>query len=134
MVRALTAIFLIFVLVPAFAADEPRKVDFQTVLTDQDGEPMTECIDDPLPKGGEVCKVKRPVTLGTVSLRSLAAAEQGLAPDESLKRGQLAISVYKSAGAQLTAEETALIKKQISKFYSPLIVMRAFPLLDPATK
>lgn len=118
----------------AFAADEPRKIDFTLALTDQDGEAMTECADNPPAKSEEACKARRLVTLGTVSMRALAFPEQNLSPEESLKRGQLAISIYKSTAAQLTVEETALIKKQISKFFGPIVVLRTFSLLDPAVK
>ena len=41
--------------------------------------------------------------------------------------------VYKSAAAELTVDEIKLIKDQVAKTWGPLIVARAFPLLDPAT-
>jgi hypothetical protein len=134
MLRYIIATVLLAASSAAFGADEPRKIDFQTVLVDQDGKGMTECADDPAPKGEEVCKVRRPVTLGMLALRALSAPEQNLAQDESLKRGQLALSIYKSASAQLTVEEIALIKKQIAKFFGPVVVARSFSLLDPAAK
>jgi hypothetical protein len=43
MKRLILACFLVAFISPAYAADEPRKIDFTTVLADQDGEPMTEC-------------------------------------------------------------------------------------------
>jgi hypothetical protein len=131
MLRIALAFAIIFS-TAAFAADEPRKINFTEVLTDQDGFVMTECADIPAPKSEDVCKVHRPITLGMLAMRALAAPEQGIAADESLKRGQLAISVYKSEGAQLTVEEIALIKKQIAKFFGPLVVVKTFALLDPA--
>lgn len=134
MYRLCLFVMLAFCASAALAADDSRKVNFQIVIVDHDNEAMTECADDPPPKPGEACKVKRPVTLGLIAMRALVAPEQNLPPEEGLKRGQLAMSVYKSPGALLTAEETALIKKQIGKFYGPLIVMRAFALLDPAAK
>lgn len=124
---------LLFAL-PAFAADEPRKIDFTVNMVDQDGEVLMECAENPPPAKAEECKAKRPVTLGMVAMRAVAAQEQGLAPEESLKRGQLALSIYKSPAAQLTAEEVALIKKQVAKFYAPLLVVRAFAILDPGAK
>lgn len=66
-------------------------------------------------------------------MRALSAPEQGLAPEESLKRGQLAFNVYTSKAAQLTVDELAMIKRLIAKAYGPIIVARAFPLLDPAS-
>lgn len=117
----------------AIAADDPRKINFTTILLDQDNAPITECIDSPAPKDFADCKSKQPVTLGVISMRALVAGEQGLAQDESLKRGQLALSVYKANAVQLPAEDIALIKKQIAKNYSPLMVLRTFQILDPAT-
>jgi hypothetical protein len=119
----------------AIAADAPRKIDFTTVLMDQDNEPMQECLDPQSAQASDqACKSKRPVTLGALAMRALAAPEQGLAAEESLKRGQLALMVYRSPGAELTAEEVSTIKKQMAKFYSPLVVARAFPILDPAAR
>lgn len=113
----------------AGAGEQLRKIDFTVVLTDVDGKELTECAD----ADDRDCKVRRPVTLGIVAMRSLLAPEQGLAPEESLKRGQLALSLYKSSGAQLTFEEIALLRRQIAKVYGPLVVARAFAVLSPAT-
>jgi hypothetical protein len=125
--------FVAWALVPANAAE--HKIDFTVVLTDADDQPFVECADpvnvlstDP------ACKQKRPVTLGLVAERSLIAAEQGITAEESLMRGQLALSVLHSTGADLKVEEIALIKKRIAAVYGPLIVARTFPMLDPATK
>lgn len=114
-------------------ADEPRKINFTAVITNQDDKAMRECADDPAPKKDEECKVWQNVTLGMIVLRALSMPEQGLAPDVSLKRGQLALRVYKSEDAVLTAEEIASIKTQLAKMFSPLLIARAFPMLDPAT-
>lgn len=114
----------------AFAADAPRKIDFTTVLEDQDSVPFQECAD----QYDKDCKIKRPMTLGSAALRSLGMVEPNLDLVESQKRGQLAISIYKSTAAQLTSEEISLIKKQIAKGFNPLVVVRAFAILDPATE
>lgn len=125
----LFALLLAFCPVASRAGDEPRRIDFTVVLTDADGNAITECAD---PEDKE-CKVKRQVTLGTFAMRALAAPEPNLAQEEALKRGQLALSVYKSSSAQLTVEEIGTIKKLIAKNFSPLVVVRAFAILDPAT-
>lgn len=118
----------------AFAAEVPRKIDFTIPITDQDNEIITECSDNPPPKDDRDCKVRRPITLGIIAMRALSAPEQGLPADKALVRGQLALSVYKSSGSELTADEIKLIKDQIAaKFPSPLIVIRAFAILDPAS-
>jgi hypothetical protein len=129
----LGTIILLLALGPAAAADAPRRIDFTSPIIDQDNEPMTECADNPLPKDDRDCKARRVITLGMVALRALTVPEQGLSGEEGLKRGQLALMVYRSPGAELTAEEVSLIKKQIAKFYSSLVIARAFPMLDPAT-
>lgn len=115
------------------SAEEPRKVDFTTILLDADNEAITVCVDNPTPLDDRDCKARRPLTLGMVSMRALSAPEQGLAPEESLKRGQLAFNVYTSKAAQLTVDELAMIKRLIARAYGPIIVARAFPLLDPAS-
>jgi len=117
---------------PAFAADA-HKIDFTTVMTNADDQPIMECTDplniDP---ANAACKAKRAVTLGMIAERALVSGETGITPEDSLMRGQLGLSVLHSSGATLTAEEVALIKKRIAAIYGPLIVARAFPLLDPA--
>ena len=117
-----------------FAADEPRKIDFTTVLLDPDDKPMSECADDPLPKEARDCVTRRPITLGLIALGALAQYEQGTAPEEVAKRGALGLELYKSTGATLTPEDIVLLKKQIAKRYTPLMAIRAFRLIDPTTK
>ncbi len=119
---------------PAFAADEPRKIDFTTVLLDPDDKPLTECADDPLPKEMRDCIARRPITLGLVALGALSMFEQGLAPEEVAKRGALGLELYKATAAALTPEDIVLLKKQIAKRYTPLMAIRAFRLIDPTTK
>ena len=134
--KTVIVVALSLVATAALAADA-AKIDFTTVLNDQDGHPLEECIEPmanpPLAPVDKACTKKQDITLGIVSTRALLTPEQNLQPEDSQKRGQLALSVYRSAGAQLTAEEVALIKKRIAAVYGPLIVARAFPLLDPAT-
>lgn len=125
---------LLFVLSSASAfADDTRKVDFLVVLKDPDGDALTECV-KPDDKGECVGGPRRSITLGMVSMRALIVPERDITPEQSLIRGQLALSVYKSPGISLSAEEIVLIKKQIAKAFSPAIVVRAFPLLDPSVK
>lgn len=119
------------------AADEGRTVDFTTVIRDQDDNPITECAD----QSDRECKKTKEVTLGSVAFKALTNIDRDsagrvteLSPDESVKRGQLGLSIYKATSAKLTAEEIALIKKQISKIFSPMIVVRTFAILDPNAK
>lgn len=126
-------VLLSLLISPAFA-DDARKVNFLAVLTDADGKPLSECV-KPDDKGECAAGAeRREITLGMLSMRALVIPERDLAPEQSFLRGQLALAVYKSPGLSLTAEEMAMLKKQIAKWFSPLYVVRAFPLIDPATK
>src|SRR5262245_23181367 len=107
----LASVFLVLTTAYALGA-EPNKVDFTAVLMDQDNKPMMECADNPAPRSDAECKIRHSVTLGMIALRALSMPEQGLAPEKSLERGQLALRVYKSEDVVLKAEEITLIKAQ----------------------
>lgn len=95
------------------------KIDFSSILTDIDGQAMTD--------------KDKPVTLKTVSQIALLAAfddERGLSGDEKVKRFILAEKIGKKPICDLKAEEIAEIKKCIGKGYPPIIVGRAWSLLD----
>lgn len=121
------AIVLGLILIAGPALADPRKIDFSTIIVDQDSVPFEECAD----VTDKDCKTKKPLTLGAASLRALALPERDMEQAESWKRGELAMRVYKSTAAQLTAEEISLIKKQIAKAYNPLVTYRAVSILDP---
>jgi hypothetical protein len=133
MMRTLPILLACLVATAAVAADNPRKIDFTTVLLDADEAPIQECTDPvSLLPTDPACKSKRTITLGLVAERALVAPEQGLSPEDSLSRGVLALRVLHDNGAVLKVDELALIKKRIAAIYGPLIVARSFPLLDPA--
>lgn len=132
MKKHLLAILLCFA-TPVLAADAPRKIDFTTVLLDQDDKPMTECVKaDPTDR--TKCAEEKPLTLGSVAMQALNVPEQNLSYTDAVKRGQLSIMVYHSPGASLTSEEVSLIKAQLPKRFGPLVVTRAGELLDPMAK
>ncbi len=126
-------ILLLFVPTIALAGEAPQ-INFQGIIVDYDGKSLSECIDDPLPKDDRDCKSRKPLTLGIFATRALLMPEQGISPEESFKRAELARKVYQSSGVALTSDDITLIKKQIAKAYSPLVVGQTFPLLDPAMK
>lgn len=128
----LTACAAIFVTSSLIAADAVRQIDFTAVLTDPDDAPITVCADQVAPKDEAECKTHRPVTLGFAAMKALVTPEQNATPETAFKRGQLALMVYKSSAAQLTVDELKMIKDAIAKTWGPLVVARAFPLLDPA--
>lgn len=118
----------------AMAADQPRKIDFSVVLTDQDDKLLNVCITPGIAVDADSkdCTEKRPMTLGFVASRALNAGEPNMDLGESIRRGQLAINVAHSSGAELTVEEIALIKKRIAAVWSPIVTARAAAILDPA--
>jgi hypothetical protein len=118
----------------AFAADA-RKINFSAEIQDENGTPIVECANPSnILSTDPACKERRTVTLGIIAFRALSAAEQGVSPDDNLLRGQLALSLYKGGEVELTAEQVVLVKKRIGSTFSPVIVARCFPLLDPAIK
>lgn len=122
---------------PSFAAE--KGVDFTQAILDQDDKPIfvMECVDSTdlivNAAGAKECRETKRVglTLGVVAQRALNLPEQGLDPTQAQMRGQLALNVYRSADAQITADEVALIKKQVAKMYSPIVSVRAAAILDP---
>jgi hypothetical protein len=110
--------------------------DFSAPITDQTGKPVPLCAD-------KTPDCEKPMTLGRVvgiALFSTFPDESdprtGTAPsgEEKVKRAKLALEVFDGGQHDLTAEETALAKKLVAKAYAPLVVMRAWELLDPAKK
>lgn len=98
--------------------------DFSVPLTDLDG----VAIDD-----GTLAK--KPFTLGEAAVRALIASfpdEPNLSAIEKFKRAELASRIHNKTNVMLSAEDTALVKTLIGKAFAPVVVFRAWPLLDPA--
>ena len=107
--------------------------DFSAVIQDADGKPMAKCSENT-----PACAV--PTTLGDVASAALFAtfpdendARNPLSAAEKVKRAALALRIRSAGNVDMTAEETALIKSVVGKAYSPIIVYRAWALLDPAS-
>jgi hypothetical protein len=99
-------------------------IDFATVLTGYDGGAISD--------GSEP---QTPFTLGSAAVRALVIPyddERTLSPEDKFKRGELAARIHAATSLSLKSEEITLLKKLIGKAYSPLIVFRAWPLLDAA--
>ena len=129
MIRSTLAAFaLVAGLTPALALE----VDFAAPILALDGRPIQACAEKT-----EECQ--RPITLGTLSGLALsrnsdpAAARGGnpVAPDEKLRRGQLALRVYGAGKLDLAVEDVALIKRALGEAVEPLFFARADALLDP---
>jgi hypothetical protein len=105
--------------VPAVAAD------FTALITDIDGAAIEDGTAD-----------KKPFTLGDAAVKALVTPypdEPNLAAEEKFKRAELAFRIRNKPDLVMSAEETAMVKKLIGKAYAPIVVFRAWPMLDPTT-
>ena len=105
------------------------KIDFTQSLLTLEGEPLefVERSED-----GKLEKTQ--ADLRTVCIRALLApaTHQKAKPEEKLKHGLLAQGIYSNDELDLKAEEITEIKRLVGELYPPLIVMRAYGLLDPS--
>jgi hypothetical protein len=137
MLRACVLALLIVNIVSAALADTaPNVIDMTAVLTSDDGQPIPD-ISDMTPEDPG-CKKCRPLTLGLAAyhgLLAVTATEQhdGLpTPEDKWGRGALAVRVKTDPHATLSVEEIALIKARIGIIYGGMVILKAYPLLDPA--
>lgn len=107
------------------------KINFDSTITDLDGKPV-----EVLPaviRDGAVVTPAEILTLKGVALNALMAAlpeEQHLAGDEKVSRFALAMRVNKGGEQDITPEEAGKIKMLVGKCYAPLVVGRAYELLN----
>jgi hypothetical protein len=125
-----------YLIVLLMLASSASAADFSANILDLNGQPFADDFKCPADATG-----KRPcqdyATLGVIATRALLATlpdEQNLSGEEKFKRFALAMKIKDGGNVALNAEDIALLKKLVGKVYSPLIVGRAFPLLDPAEK
>lgn len=77
---------------------------------------------------------EKALTLGAVAASGLLAQfanEANLAVSTKLTRYQIALKVATGALQDLTAEEVTALKDVIGRAFNPLVVGRAFDILDP---
>src|SRR5262249_2140486 len=94
-------------------------IDFSAVIKDLDGVPV---------KNGEA-----DATLGRVSCTALLASyadEQNLPAEDKVKRFRLAEIAAKGGEQEMKVEDVALIKTLIGKAFAPLIVGRAYDIIE----
>jgi hypothetical protein len=137
MLRACLLIMFMMAVVPASLADTaPNVIDMTTVLTSDEGQPIPDVADMAPDDPG--CKKCRPLTLGLAAyhaLQAVTATEQQNGkptPEEKWQRGALAVQVKTDPRAALSVEEIALIKARIGIIYGSMVILKAYPLLDPA--
>jgi hypothetical protein len=125
---------------PARAAEEPRKVDFATVLTDAYDKPFIDCRrTDPTDR--TKCAEEVPFTLGMVSILALGAAlesDKGESERKKLDRFLLSLRVATSAkeGAPigLVSDDLGTLKNRIRQtINNAIMVGRAISILEPAS-
>jgi hypothetical protein len=104
-------------------------IDFTTVLKDQDGKPLLDLMTMQNNGNTEVA-----LTLGRACAHALNVQGQNeeLSGEEKYQRGALAFKVRDADKCELKAEDIVLLKKQLAKLYTPIVIYRAYPFLDNA--
>lgn len=105
------------------------KIDFAQKLLDLSGKPMEKAVGED-------------ATLSTVCVEALLLSreeDKNLPVGDKLKRGKLAEKIYLQENAantviDITVEEAGLLQTLVGRSYSPLVVMRAYTLLEGDTK
>ncbi len=96
------------------------KRDFQQPIVNLEGKPLKD-------------EDGKPVTLCSVALNALLASIPNdiVTGEAKAKRYALALKINDHPGdVNVTAEELTLLKEQIGKIYAPLVVGRAYDLLE----
>ena len=96
------------------------KINFGAPIKDIKGEPIVEN--------------EKAVTLGSVSCQALLANyqdETSLSGKDKVERFTLAALCSNETEADINVEDVALLKKLIGKAYGPLVVGRAYEIIDP---
>jgi hypothetical protein len=96
------------------------KIDFSAAIKDLDGDAV---------KDGD-----KDATLGRVACTALLASyadEPNLPAEDKIKRFRLAEIAAKGGAQEMKVADVALMKKLIGKAFAPLIVGRAFDIIEP---
>lgn len=117
-------------------AEAPKYViPWDTIITDIDGTEMIDSITqeaNPLKKAGKL-------TLAIACRHALtiivpSRSGEDVPQNKKFEWACLATDIYKGEAPTLDAETITELKERIAKLYGPVVVMRAYYLLDPATK
>lgn len=103
-------------------------INFTEVLTDMEGKPLTESSKLPGSNGAVV-----DVTLRKICQNALLSNDPKMSGEEKIKRYILAQRIQQQDLMELSADDISLIKKEIAIYFSPLIVGKAYELLDPVS-
>jgi len=109
------------------------KINVTQQIMELDGTPIVTG-GQACPTCGQVMGKSEPMTVRLAATRALTAGyqdEQNLKGDQKVDRFHLALKITDEDKPDLTVEEIATIKKLIGKRYLPVIVGRAWAILDP---
>jgi hypothetical protein len=99
------------------------RIDFSAILLNLNDSPLMQ---PPGPNGSEV-----PATLAWVASEALLRATEEKDGQKKYKLYALALKVGAGGEVELKSEDVALIKTKIGEQFAPLVVGRAFDLLEP---
>lgn len=99
------------------------KIDFLQQIKTLEG----EAIPNPDSKSGEILNLKAVCINALLTVDRESEQESG---EKKYERYLLAQKIYEGKLQEFKVEEIALIKKLVGKLYVPLIVGRAFEILD----
>lgn len=105
-------------------------IRFSTVIVDFEDKPI---LDDVAMQSNGGVPVE--LTLGRAARHALCLPHQedrDVNGSEKFRRASLAYDIASKGDQPLKSEDVALIKRLIGRLYNPIVVFRAFPLLDPA--
>lgn len=100
------------------------KIDFSAVLKNLDGSPLL--------RQSQVADAQpAPMTLAHAACDALILPDQQQqSGDEKAAQFTLAMKIVKGGEVEITPEDAALIKKRIGAAFGPLVVGRAYELLN----
>lgn len=84
-------------------------------------------------KGKPVNEDGKPLTLGSIACQAILMNypdEQNLEGKEKVRRFTLAMQMVSEGESDMGIEDLALVKKLIAKAYGPLVVGRAYEIID----
>lgn len=125
------AILAVLFTSPAFAVDEPRKIDFTQVVKNLDGNLLNECVENK--PDNSACARLVPMTIGRIAAGALTQPDKGVPLPDIVLRGRLAERIIDAKEAVLTSDEVTTIKNSVAKMsLNYIIILRIIEAIDPA--
>jgi hypothetical protein len=137
--KHITLAALVIACTPALAQTPlpARTVDMTTVLVDMNGAPLSDGSKVVIgPDGKADCSKCGSLTLGAAVATALLTDrrdEQNLPAIDKAKRGALALKIMDDKASVLNPVQIEEIKRLLV-IWSPLVLTRALPLIDPTVK